>query len=66
MTTLTRSQNPQNWSSSWKIPVTFQICFLNFAIYIASSLYVPGEPSIEEDFGASEIVATLGLSLSTV
>ncbi|RMJ16022.1 hypothetical protein CDV36_004278 [Fusarium kuroshium] len=56
-------ENPQNWSSSRKLLVTFQICILNFGIYIGSSIYTPGELSVMEDFGASEIVATLGLSL---
>ncbi|KAF4622684.1 hypothetical protein G7Y89_g14345 [Cudoniella acicularis] len=59
-------ENPQNWPRSWKLLVTFQICLFNFSVYIASSIYVPGEPSIIEDFGVSETVATLGLSLFTV
>lgn len=46
--------------------MTFQICVLNFAFYIASSIYVPGEQSIMEEFGVSETVATLGLSLFTL
>lgn len=33
---------------------------------MGSSIYVPGESSIMKDFGASETVATLGLSLFTV
>ncbi|RSL97651.1 hypothetical protein CDV31_012929 [Fusarium ambrosium] len=56
-------ENPQNWPSSRKLLVTFQICILNFGIYIGSSIYTPGELSVMEEFGASEIVATLGLSL---
>ncbi|KAK4944032.1 hypothetical protein LTR10_016553 [Elasticomyces elasticus] len=59
-------ENPQNWSSNWKLLVTLQICVLNFAFYIASSIYVPGEPSIMAEFGVSETVATLGLSLFTL
>ena len=59
-------QNPHNWPSSWKLLVTFQICLLNFAFYIASSIYVPGEASIMEEFHVSETVATLGLSLFTL
>jgi hypothetical protein len=62
----TQSQNPQNWSSSWKFLVSFQICFINFSVYMGSSIYVPGEPSIMRDFGSSETVATLGLSLFTL
>lgn len=40
---------------------------LNFSVYVASSIYVPGEESIMEDFGVKSVtVATLGLSLYTV
>lgn len=39
---------------------------MNFAFYIASSIYVPGEASLMEDFDVGEIVATLGLSLFTL
>lgn len=46
--------------------VVFQICLLNFSFYIASSIYTPGQTSIMEEFGVSEIVATLGLSLFTL
>ncbi|XXG96681.1 hypothetical protein Hte_002971 [Hypoxylon texense] len=59
-------ENPQNWSSNWKVLIVFLMCILNFSFYIASSIYVPGIPSIMEDFGVSEIVATLGLSLFTI
>jgi hypothetical protein len=52
-----------NWPGGWKVLITFLMCVLNFVVYIASSLYVPGETSLEQDFGVSEIVATLGLSL---
>lgn len=52
-----------NWPEGWKVLIAAQVCLLNFVVYIASSLYVPGEPSLEKDFGVSEIVATLGLSL---
>ncbi|KAI2626549.1 benomyl/methotrexate resistance protein [Hypoxylon sp. NC1633] len=40
-------ENPQNWSRSI-------MCMLNFSFYIASSIYVPGIPSIMEEFGVSE------------
>ena len=33
---------------------------------MASSIYVPGETSIMDEFGVGETVATLGLSLFTV
>lgn len=59
-------QNPQNWPNGLKHLVAFQMCLLNFAVYIASSIYVPGEPYLIEDFGVSPIVAVLGLSLFTL
>ena len=59
-------QNPQNWSSNWKLFVTFQICLMNFAFYIASSIYVPGEQSLMDDFDVGQTVVTLGLSLFTM
>lgn len=52
-----------NWPGGWKVLIAAQVCLLNFVVYIASSLYVPGEPSLEEEFSVGEIVATLGLSL---
>ncbi|KAF3403422.1 Caffeine resistance protein 5 [Talaromyces pinophilus] len=58
-----RPKNPQNWSRNRKLLVTFLICILNFGIYVGSSIYTPGEQDIMEEFGASEVVATLGLSL---
>ncbi|KAL9610745.1 MAG: hypothetical protein Q9167_004564 [Letrouitia subvulpina] len=59
-------ENPQNWPSSWKVLVVFQMCLLNFSVYIGSSIYTPGEESIMKDFHSSETVATLGLSLFTL
>ncbi|KAI9746350.1 MAG: hypothetical protein M1818_000062 [Claussenomyces sp. TS43310] len=56
-------ENPQNWSNSRKLLVTALICILNFAVYVGSAIYTPGEESIMEEFGVNEIVATLGLSL---
>ena len=46
--------------------IAFQMCVLNFAVYIASSIYVPGEQDLMDDFGVSEEVAILGLSLFTL
>ncbi|KAF2736895.1 MFS general substrate transporter [Polyplosphaeria fusca] len=59
-------ENPRNWSRAYKILIVFQLCVLNFSIYIASSIYVPGEASIMDEFHVSETVATLGLSLFTL
>ncbi|KAK8075988.1 MFS general substrate transporter [Apiospora phragmitis] len=59
-------ENPQNWPVGLKHLIAFQLCLLNFAVYIASSIYVPGEASLMAEFGVSDIVATLGLSLFTL
>ena len=59
-------KNPQNWSNNLKHLIAFQMCLLNFSVYIASSIYVPGEASLIQEFGVSDIVATLGLSLFTL
>ncbi|KAJ6515577.1 major facilitator superfamily domain-containing protein [Mycena sanguinolenta] len=59
-------ENPQNWSMTHKHLITLQLCFLNFAVYLASSIFVPGEPSIMAEFHVSDTVATLGLSLFTI
>ncbi|ETS87893.1 hypothetical protein PFICI_01721 [Pestalotiopsis fici W106-1] len=59
-------EDPLNWPESWKFIIAFQVCILNFVVYIASSLYVPGETSFMEEFDVSETVATLGLSLFSV
>lgn len=42
------------------------MCILNFAVYIAGSIYVPGELGLMDEFGVDEVVATLGLSLFTL
>ncbi|KAI8625428.1 MFS general substrate transporter [Xylariaceae sp. FL1651] len=59
-------ENPRNWPVVWKHAMMFQLCVLNFGVYIASSIYVPGEPDLMEEFDVSVIVATLGLSLFTL
>lgn len=61
-----QTQNPQNWPSSTKNTVSLLMYMLNFSVYLASSIYVPGLESIMEEFGSSQVVATLGLSLYTM
>ncbi|KAJ5691639.1 MFS general substrate transporter [Penicillium malachiteum] len=59
-------ENPQNWSNTTKHLIAFQMCVLNFAVYIVSSIYTPGEPYLMDEFGVSETVAILALSLFTL
>jgi DHA1 family multidrug resistance protein-like MFS transporter len=46
--------------------VIFQMCLLNYGVYIASSIYTPGESYLMEEFGVGREVAILGLSLFTL
>ncbi|KAI1858546.1 uncharacterized protein JN550_012593 [Neoarthrinium moseri] len=59
-------ENPQHWPRALKHLIAFQMCILNFAVYIASSIYTPGEHNLMEEFQVSEEVAILGLSLFTM
>jgi MFS family permease len=43
--------------------VTFQLCFLTFAVYVGSSIYTAGIPDLVEDFHVSQVVATIGLTV---
>ncbi|GKZ20819.1 hypothetical protein AbraIFM66951_004087 [Aspergillus brasiliensis] len=57
------SENPQNWSITKKMLVTLLICLLTFSIYIGSAIYTPGVPGVARQFGVSNVVALLGLTL---
>ncbi|KAF2495965.1 benomyl/methotrexate resistance protein [Lophium mytilinum] len=56
-------ENPRNWSHAKKYFVTFEICFLTFSVYIGSSIYTAGVMGVVEEFGVSQVAATLGLTL---
>ncbi|KXG46470.1 Major facilitator superfamily domain, general substrate transporter [Penicillium griseofulvum] len=57
------SENPYNWSATRKVAVTTLICIYTFTVYCGSSIYVPSEEQVMEEFGVSEVVASLGLAL---
>lgn len=54
---------PLNWSTFKKVFVTFEICFLTFAVYIGSAIYSAGLLDVTMVFGVSQVKATLGLTL---
>lgn len=56
-------ENPQNWPMWKKLFVTFEICLLTFSVYIGSAIFTPGIPTVMQDFGVSQVAATLGLTL---
>lgn len=55
-------ENPMNWSTSKKVFVTFEICFLTWSVYIGSAIYSAGTETVVKDFGVSQVKATLGLT----
>ncbi|KAK5080229.1 GTPase-activating protein [Lithohypha guttulata] len=56
-------ENPQNWSLIKKSAVSSLIWLLTFSIYIGSAIYSPGIPGVSDEFGVSQVAATLGLTL---
>ncbi|KAH9831156.1 MFS general substrate transporter [Rhodofomes roseus] len=54
---------PMNWSFAKRCFVTFDICLITFAIYIGSAIYSPATDLIAQQFGISDVAATLGLTL---
>ncbi|GAA5935654.1 uncharacterized protein JCM15063_001764 [Sporobolomyces koalae] len=54
---------PLNWSSNKRHFVAFLIGLLTFAVYVASACYTPSIPGIMQELGASQVLATAGLSL---
>ncbi|KAB8268085.1 synaptic vesicle transporter [Aspergillus minisclerotigenes] len=57
------SENPQNWSFGKKLFVSSLVWLLTFAVYIGSAIYSPAIPQVAEEFGVSNVVSTLGLTL---
>jgi hypothetical protein len=56
-------ENPQNWSTSFKIWVTVQLSLLAFAASLASSIISPASKTIAEYVGVSQNVVVLNVSL---
>ncbi|KAJ5786900.1 major facilitator superfamily domain-containing protein [Penicillium pulvis] len=56
-------ENPHNWSNLKRALLTTIICLYTFVVYTTSAIYTASELGIMKEFGVSEIVATLGLSI---
>lgn len=56
-------ENPLNWSMWSRVYHTTVPALMGFMVTVGSSLYTPGVPGVMEQFGVSETVALLGLSL---
>lgn len=56
-------QNPQNWSTWKKSLVTAMLWLYTFTVYCASAIYTPSIEGVIEEFGISNTISSLGLSL---
>lgn len=58
--------NPRNWPIYQKIFFIFEVSFLTLAVYMGSAIYTPGVLDIQRNFGVSEVIATLPLTLFVI
>lgn len=58
--------NPVNWTGRKKSAVYIIVNFTSCVVYMASAIYTPSQPFIQEVFGVSVTVASLGLGLFIV
>ncbi|KAL6890878.1 major facilitator superfamily domain-containing protein [Trichoderma evansii] len=58
--------NPVNWTGRKKSAVYIIVNFTSCVVYMASAIYTPSQPLIQEVFGVSVTVASLGLGLFIV
>ncbi|GKT47072.1 caffeine resistance protein 5 [Colletotrichum spaethianum] len=56
-------ENPRNWSVFKKALVSFELCLLIIAVYAGASIYTVGYHGVEVQFGVSDTVALLGLTV---
>ena len=59
-------ENPQNWNFWTKVGISLIWVFANLVTCVASSIYSSGVGQLQEEFGMSLPVATLGISLFLV
>ncbi|GAA5993980.1 hypothetical protein JCM11641_006438 [Rhodosporidiobolus odoratus] len=55
--------NPQNWSTPKRTFVAIQISVLTAVVYIGSAIYTPSEQGLMAEYGVSQTVTVLGLTL---
>jgi hypothetical protein len=56
-------KNPYNWTLKYKSWITFQLGMLALAASLGSSIIAPAEKAVAEEFGLSQEVAVLSISL---
>lgn len=57
------ADNPHNWSGRKRAAITTIICLYTFVVYTSSAIYTSSTQGVMEEFGVSQLEATLGLSL---
>ncbi|GAB1217077.1 hypothetical protein ATERTT37_006300 [Aspergillus terreus] len=57
------AENPHNWSNLKRALIATIICLYTFVVYTTSAIYTSSVGGIIAQFGVSELLATLGLSL---
>ncbi|KAJ5674148.1 major facilitator superfamily domain-containing protein [Penicillium macrosclerotiorum] len=57
------SENPHNWSNTKRALMATLICLYTFVVYTTSAIYTSSVQGIMQQFGVSDLLATLGLSL---
>lgn len=55
--------NPRNWSRNKRVFVASLISLLTFSVYVGSAIYTSAIPGLMVEFGASQTLGTLGLTL---
>lgn len=55
--------DPHQWSNAKRMGVTLIICLYTFVVYTSSAIYTSSTQGIMEQFGVSQLKASLGLSL---
>ncbi|KYK59613.1 hypothetical protein DCS_00745 [Drechmeria coniospora] len=55
--------DPHNWSNGKRALISVIICLYTFVVYATSAIYTSSTYGIMEEFGVSQLEATLGLSL---
>ncbi|GAA5830956.1 hypothetical protein JCM5353_004453 [Sporobolomyces roseus] len=56
-------ENPQNFSRGKKLFISGQVCLMTFSVYLGASLITASETGLQEEFGISQTVSILALSL---
>lgn len=56
-------EHPRNWPSHRKWRMVSLACGMELAVSIASSAYSSAQTGIEQEFGVSDVAATVGISL---